>query len=110
MIALNVYLTPKAGKAAELESAIRDVWIKAMTEQPGFLRAATLKPFAADELVKLEAMQPQHTYEVVSYWTTEEERAAWAARDIHQEVWPQVADAAEDISYTLQTVEQNWNL
>ena len=110
MISLNVYLTPKEGMAQKLESAIQDVWIKAMIEQPGFIRAATVTPYSDDALAALEASKPEHAYEVVSYWRTEEERVAWTERDIHQEVWPQVVGAAESIGYTLQTVEQSWNM
>ena len=76
MISLNVYLTPNAGKAEELESAIRDRWVKAMVEQPGFLSAAMVKPYSDDELAALEATKPQSAYEVVSYWNTEAERVA----------------------------------
>ena len=110
MIALSVYLTPKTGKAEELESAIRDRWVKAMSEQPGFLRAATLEPFPDDELAKLEAVKPDSAYEVVSFWRSEEERAAWVARPIHDEVFRFVMDAAESLTYTLQTVEQDWSM
>ena len=45
MISLNVYLTPKQGEEAALEAAIKDVWIAAMTKQPGFLRATLNTPF-----------------------------------------------------------------
>ena len=110
MISLNVYLTPKTGKTKELESAIRDRWIEAMAEQPGFLSAAVVKPFPDDELAALEATKPQSAYEVVSYWNSEAERVAWTQRPIHNEVWAHVVNATESITYTLQTVEQSWNL
>ena len=48
MISLHVYMTPKANRDSELEAGIRDKWIAAMSEQPGFLRAALLKPFPSD--------------------------------------------------------------
>ena len=52
MITLNVYLTPREGRAEELKSAVRDKWLAAMAQQPGFLRAAVLKPFPDDELAR----------------------------------------------------------
>ena len=110
MISLNVYLTSKPGKASELEAAISEVWLKAMAPQPGFLRAAVIRPFSDEELEKLEASKPATEYEVVSYWNSEEERLAWVGLDIHQEVWPQVVAQAESVSYTLYTVERSWNI
>ena len=110
MISLNVYLTPKAGREQDLEVAIRDGWIRAMSEQPGFLRAATIKPFPDDELAKVGAITPQSAYEVVAYWRSESERAAWVQRPVHDEVFARVVEACESVSYTLYTVEQSWNL
>ena len=110
MISLNVYLTPKDGRANELERAIAEVWMTAMEAQPGFIRAAMITPFTDSELAAVEASKPPHAYEVVSYWTSEEERQAWAARDIHQEVWPQVVKETESVSYTLFNVSEGWNM
>jgi hypothetical protein len=108
MISLNVYLTPKAGRAAELERAIVDSWIAAMARQPGFLWAAMNTAYADAELAALAAAKPAHAYEVVAYWNSEKERAEWVARDIHQEVWPKVAAQAERISYTLFNCDRTW--
>ena len=110
MISLHVYLTPAAGKEGELDSAVRDRWMAAMADQPGFINAAVLKPFAEGELAKLEAMVPSHYVEVVSFWRSEEERLAWAARPIHDEVFNHVTAAADSVTYTLQTAEESWNL
>ena len=110
MISLHVYLSPAEGKAAVLDSAIRDKWMTAMAEQPGFISAATLKPFAESDLARLEAAVPEHYIEVVAFWRSEEERLAWVARPIHDEVFDQVLAAADGVSYTLQTVDNSWNL
>lgn len=110
MISLHIYLTPKAGKEKEMEVAIRDSWIAAMSEQPGFLRAAILRPFSDDALAKLEAAKPLHTFEVVSLWQSEKLRLAWVARPIHDKVFVPVTELAENLSFTLQTVEHDWNL
>ena len=110
MISLNVYLTPKAGRKNELERAVREVWMEAMAQQPGFLRAAIIAPFGEEVLADLEATKPSYVYEIVSYWNSEEERLAWVARDIHQEVWPHVVKEAAEVSYTLFTVEASWKL
>jgi heme-degrading monooxygenase HmoA len=110
MIALSVYLSPKAGAADELDRVVRDVWMKAMAEQPGFLRGAVVKPFDDEALAALEATRPAYTCEVVSYWESEASRVAWTQRDIHQEVWPQVLEQAASVSYCLFNVTGNWNL
>ena len=110
MISLHVYMTPKAGKDGELEEGIRDKWMAAMSEQPGFLRAALLKPFSDDELDKLRAARPQSTFETVAFWRTEEERLAWVARPIHDQVFNPLLELVDDVSYTLQTVQHDWDL
>ena len=110
MISLHVYLTPKPGRDKELESAIRDKWLTAMAEQPGFLSAALVKPFPDDELAKLGAVKPQSAYEAVSFWRSEKERLAWVDRPIHDEVSAYVTEASETYSYSMQTVEHSWNL
>ena len=110
MISLHVYLTPKESNEKGLESAIRDKWIAAMAEQPGFVSAAMFTPFPDKGLATLEALKPHITYEVVSFWRSERERQAWVARPIHDEVFSQVEDEADSITYALQTVEHSWNL
>ena len=110
MISLHVYLTPAPGKEAELDSAVSDAWMPAMAEQPGFVSAAVLAPFSGDALAALGASVPEHAVEVVAFWTSEEERLAWVARPIHDQVFQEVLDAAESVSFTLQTAEHSWNL
>ena len=110
MISLHVYLTPKTGREADLESAVRDGWLKAMAEQPGFLSAALLKPYSDDELAELEAGKPQSAYEAVAFWSSEAARLAWVARPVHDEVFAPVIEAAGKLTHTLQTVERSWNL
>lgn len=110
MMSLHVYMTPKANKESELEAGIRDEWMAAMSEQPGFLRAALLTPFPDDELEALQAARPTSTFETVAFWRTEEERLAWVARPIHDRVFNPLLELADDVSYTLQTVEHDWNL
>ena len=76
MISLNVYLTAKEAQEAALESAIKDVWIAAMTQQPGFLRATLNTPFSDEDLATLEANKPAFAYEMVSFWRTEQQSAS----------------------------------
>ncbi|MCH8221906.1 MAG: antibiotic biosynthesis monooxygenase [Chloroflexi bacterium] len=110
MISLHVYMNAKAGRELELEAQIKDRWLTAMAEQPGFISAAILTPFSDDALAKLEAAKPDKKLEVVSFWRSEEERLEWVARPIHDEVFLPLLDMAEDVSFTLQTVMADWNL
>jgi hypothetical protein len=110
MISLHVYLTPEAGKEQALKSAIIDKWIAAMSEQPGFLSAAFVSPFSDEDLAELEATKPQTAYEAISFWRSEGERRTWAGLPVHDEVFSQVLEASDTVTYTLQTVEHSWNL
>jgi heme-degrading monooxygenase HmoA len=110
MISLHVYLNPKSGKTAELEVRVRDSWLKAMATQPGFISAAVLTPFSDDALDALGASKPKTAYEVVSFWESEELRMEWVARPIHDQVFMPLMDLADDISFTLNDVANEWNL
>ena len=110
MIALHVYLSPKSGKKAEMEAVIRDSWIAAMSEQPGFLRAAILTPFPGKALEALGAKKPPHAFEVVSYWESEKLRLEWVARPVHDRVFNPLVALAESVSFTLSDVEHCWNM
>ena len=110
MISLDVYFSAKQGGEAELERIIVDVWMEAMRRQPGFVRAALLTPFSQERLDAMGAVRPPFSHEVISFWESEALRQAWVARDIHQEVWPQVEAAAEEIVYTVSNCGETWNV
>ena len=108
MISLHVYLSPLPGKFSDLEVAVCETWLPAMTKQPGFINAYLLQPFDDIELKKIDAKIPDHDLEVVAFWASEQERLEWVARPIHDQVFNQVLSSTEKVSYTLQTVENNW--
>jgi heme-degrading monooxygenase HmoA len=110
MISLNCYFDPKPGREAQLKSAIIDAWIVAMAEQPGFINAALLTPFSDEELANLEAAKAQAKFEVVSFWRSEEERLAWVARPIHDEVFNPVIAESDRVTYTLHNVVESWSI
>jgi heme-degrading monooxygenase HmoA len=84
--------------------------LPAMAEQPGFISAAVVKPFADEELEALQAFKPEAAMEVVCFWRSEKERVEWVARPIHDEVFAKVMEAAASASHTLQTVERSWGV
>jgi len=110
MISLNVYLDAKAGKSDQLEVAIRDGWMAEMICQPGFMSAALLKSLPDDQLDVLQAIKPKGEFELVAFWCSEEERAAWVARPIHDEVFGPVIELSENVSYTVQSCQHSWDL
>ena len=93
MITLNMRLTAKPGHEDELLSAICDKWMKAMARQSGFIRGVMLKPYEGKAAARIGLPEQEFTFEVVSFWESEEQRAAWAASDIHAEVIAYVNDA-----------------
>lgn len=110
MISLDIYFSASEGAEAELERAITEVWMEAMKQQPGFLRAALLTPLPQEELDAIGAVSPPFSHEVISFWESEEMRQAWVARDIHDEVWPQVTDLAAVVVYTVSNCDESWNI
>jgi heme-degrading monooxygenase HmoA len=99
MITLHVYLTPKAGKAEELRAATVDTWIKAMSAQPGFVRASMLTPYEGET---------SDDFELVSYWETEELRREWVARPIHDEAFVPIGELAESVDAVVKAVAHSW--
>jgi hypothetical protein len=110
MISLHVYLNPKPGKQIELETVITGIWLAAMAEQPGFVRAALLRPLPEADLRKLGANKPLHALEVVAFWRSERERLAWVARPIHDRVFKPVVELSASVSFVVQDVVHNWKM
>ena len=106
MITLHVYLTPKSGQAAALQTAIEETWISTMSEQPGFVQAAMLTAFGAGDGEDGDSGD----IEVISYWESEELRLEWVARPIHDQVFAPIGDLAESVSSTVKTVGHAWNV
>ena len=110
MITLHVYLSPKPGSEGDLVSATLEKWLPAMSDQPGFVNCALIKPLPEPELSAMEAGSPPAPFEVVAFWQSEQERKEWAARPIHDEVFTPVLDAADSVSWTVQSVEGAWGV
>ena len=111
MITLNMRLTAEPGREDELDSAIRDRWMKAMARQPGFIRGVMLRPYEGEMAANVGLPEQEFTFEVVSFWESEEQRAAWAASDIHAEVIAYVNDAIVTESgkrAVMFTIEDHW--
>ena len=110
MITLHVYLSPKTGSEGDLVSATLEKWLPAMADQPGFVSCALVKPLPEPELSAMEAGSPPAPFEVVAFWRSEQERKEWVARPIHDEVFAPVLNAADSVSWTVQSVEGAWGV
>ena len=111
MITLNMRLTANPGREDELLSAIRDKWMPEMARQSGFIDGVMLKPYEGAMALALGLPEQQFTYEVISFWESEEQRAAWAASDIHAEVISYVNDSVlpeTGKQAVLFTIEERW--
>lgn len=111
MITLNMRLTANPEREDELVSAIRDKWMPAMARQSGFIRGVMLKPYEGEMASSLGLPEQVFTFEVVSFWESEEQRAAWAASDIHAEVISYVNDSVlpeTGKQAVLFTIEESW--
>lgn len=108
MISLHVYFNPKSGHEKALENRISEKWIHAMAKQKGFLKAVLLKKLEDSSIMKTGGKIPDNVFEVISYWNSEEERLAWVAKPIHDEVFNPLIEISEEVSFTLQNVKQVW--
>ena len=108
MISLHVYFTPKIGQDKALENGISEEWITEMAMQEGFLKAVTLKRFSDSSIKKVGGIIPENLFEVISYWNSEEERLAWVAKPIHDQVFNPLIALSEKVNFTLQNVKHTW--
>ena len=108
MITLHVNLTAKEGRRDELEVAIREKWLPAMSEQPGFIRCAMLTPTSNDEFAEAGGTELQHDFDAVAFWETVEDLLTWAKSEVHAEATSPMVEAAANITSTTQDVVRSW--
>ena len=104
MIALHVTLTAKAGKKAELETAISEKWLPTMAEQPGFLRSALLKPVYEEEFARICGTTAEHEFEVVAFWESTKHVLSWAKSEVHDDAFAPVLKAGDTFVSALGSV------
>ena len=107
MIVLQIRLSPERGRDNELEEAVRQRFLPAMSKQPGFVQAFLTAPSSEETLAAVGAQKPSFKFQITALWKSEEERKDWAAQDIHQEVWGEVSGLCEAEALLLDVV-QSW--
>ncbi len=108
MIVLQIQLSPDPGREDELDEAVRQRFLPAMSKQPGFVQAFLAGPCSQEVLAAVGAQKPSFKFQVTALWNSEEERKSWVARDIHQEVFGEVSGLCAQASALLLDVVQSW--
>ena len=85
MLVLHIGLPVKEGKSESLEQTFINDFRPAISAQDGF-----------HEVQLLRAVDDETKYCLVIEFQTEEQRAKWVASDLHQQVWPLLADNCKD--------------
>ena len=80
MFILHVDLKVKPGMVDTLKATYRDVFIPAITRQPGFAETKLLHARSADTW----------THRLTIAFEREELQKKWVATDLHQQVWPKM--------------------
>jgi len=100
MIELHIYLEPREGKAADLESLYWKEYVPGIKIQEGFQRTTLLK--------KRDALWEYH---INIAFDSEELRIKWVGSKEHSEVWPKMAALCQRVSWVgFDTVENPANL
>jgi len=87
MFVLHVELKLKPGMQQALEKTYREVFIPAISPQPGFQSANLLRP-----------VEDGADYRLTLAFDDQSQQQAWVATDVHQQVWPQVESQCEGFS------------
>ncbi len=79
MFVLHVELKVKPGLQQALEKTYREVFVPAISPQPGFQSANLLRP-----------VEDGADYRLTLAFDNQSQQQTWVATDVHQQVWPQV--------------------
>lgn len=79
MFVLHVELKVKPGLQQALEKTYREVFVPAISPQPGFQSANLLRP-----------VEDGADYRLTLAFDDQSLQQAWVATDVHQQIWPQV--------------------
>jgi antibiotic biosynthesis monooxygenase (ABM) superfamily enzyme len=95
-IALHVDLQVDPAKEKEMLSVFHGKFHAAAAKQPGFISANIIKLRSA-----LQGSAPHANYRFVLQFQTEEQRQAWVATSIHNQIWPQIEATLASKQYTV---------
>ncbi len=88
MFVLHVELKVKPGLQQALEKTYLEVFLPAISRQPGFQAAHLLRP----------AEDGAHDYRLSLCFDDQSLQQQWVATDIHQQVWPQIESLCVEFS------------
>jgi heme-degrading monooxygenase HmoA len=87
MFVLHIELKVKSGSQASLEKTFLDRFYAAVSAQGGFVGAQLLRSNDSDS-----------NYRLCLSFDQQASQQKWVATDLHQEVWPLIADQCENFS------------
>jgi heme-degrading monooxygenase HmoA len=90
-VQLYVDMVVLPDRESELLSIFKNTFTPAISKQPGFVSVRLLKLRTA---IVGEAPGDAPIRLVITF-QTEEQRLAWVATDVHQEVWPRIANTLD---------------
>jgi antibiotic biosynthesis monooxygenase (ABM) superfamily enzyme len=96
-IALHVDLQVDPAKEKEMLRVFHGKFHAAAAKQPGFISANMIKLRSALQ----GAAPPNSNYRFVLQFETEEQRQAWVASSIHQQLWPMIEATLVSKQYTV---------
>lgn len=95
MILFQLYFEVETSKAAEFEKTYREVFLPALSRQPGFQRSELIRVFPPDQLRQIESPATELNYQVNFIFESEEQRRVWARSPDHDLAWPKMRDLAK---------------
>jgi heme-degrading monooxygenase HmoA len=96
-IELHVDLQVDPAKEKEMLEIFHSQFHAAAAKQPGFIDVKMLKLRSA-----IQGSAPPHAnYRFVLQFQSEEQRQAWVATAIHQELWPKIEQTLASKQYTV---------
>ena len=87
MFVLHIELKANSGSEWDLEKAFVDRFYPAISSQDGFIAAQLLRSIDSDA-----------SYRLCLSFDRQSSQQTWVATDLHQEVWPLVAERCESFS------------
>ena len=98
MITLHIYLRVTPGRANDLMTTYRTLYVSAISKQRGFHSAQILRTYDAVRTAEIDG-RGDWDHEIDITFDSEENRRLWVASPEHVEVWPRIAALCDQITW-----------
>lgn len=102
MICLVIDFEIEESEQQPFEDMYRDVYVRAVQGQSGFVRSALMRLYPRDVLTTIEAAMPVYNYRMTLEFESEQKRLDWVASPEHDPTWERatgLARAYEHVGY-----------